>query len=68
MIMLNKKVPTTSGRFLMGTFFIWFFTIQGQGKKLTTTQAIPTIQTFVTGATAYSNVSANIASRCIRLH
>jgi len=29
----QKKVPTESGRFLMGTFFIWFFTIQGQGKK-----------------------------------
>ena len=36
--LLNKKVPTKSGRFLMGTFFIWFFTIQGQGKKVNCTR------------------------------
>ena len=52
----------------MGTFFIWFFTIQGQGKKLTATQAVTTIQTFIASATAHSNMSANIASWRIALH
>jgi len=52
----------------MGTFFIWFFTTQGQGKSLTAPQAIPTIQAFITGAAAHGDVAANITSWRVTLH
>jgi len=52
----------------MGTFFIWFFTIQGQVKKLAAAQAIAAIQALVARPTAHCNVPADVASRGVTLH